>query len=187
MWVPPTKEAALAEVAAAATSAKWLHAFSAGVDYIASFIGASTLAVSNGRSAFSKSLAEYALMAMLHFNKQVPRCQQNRRDKKWDKFTMDVIEGKTVGFVGYGSIAQHTAKELAFSGKSVQEAKPLCEQKLLDDGEAFCYYEPEGLATPRSSPDVECVVALVDQWYLKYGEQQWKEEACASYKLHATS
>ena len=61
-----------------------------------------------------------------------------------------------------------------FVGKTVQEAKPLCEQKLIDDNEAFCYFEPDGLATPRSTPDTECVVALVDQWYLKYGEAEWK-------------
>ena len=36
------------------------------------------------------------------------------------------------------------------------------------------YFEPDGLATPRSTPDVECVVALVDQWYLKYGDAEWK-------------
>jgi len=71
-----------------------------------------------------------------------------------------------------------------FAGKSVQEAKPLCEQKLIDDGEAFCYYEPEGLATPRSSPDVECVVALVDQWYLKYGEDQWKAKVALTLTLN---
>ena len=71
-----------------------------------------------------------------------------------------------------------------FAGKSVQEAKPLCEQKLIDDGEAFCYFEPEGLATPRSSPDVECVVALVDQWYLKYGEDQWKAKVALTLTLN---
>jgi leucyl-tRNA synthetase len=59
-----------------------------------------------------------------------------------------------------------------FVGKTVQEAKPLCRQKLIDDGEAFTYFEPDGLATPRSTPDVECVVALVDQWYLKYGDAE---------------
>ena len=145
VWVPPSKEATLAEVAAAATSAKWLHAFSAGVDYIASFIGASKLAVSNGRSAFSKSLAEYALMAVLHFNKQVPRCQQNRLEKKWDKFTMDVIEGKTIGFVGYGSIAQHTAKlAKAFGMRSVALRRN--PEKAKDDPEPELVAATYGLA-----------------------------------------
>ena len=48
---------------------------------------------------------------------------------------------------------------------------------MVADGEAITYLEPEGLVTPRSTPDVECVVALVDQWYLKYGEKQWQARA----------
>eukprot|EP00325_Prymnesiales_sp_UTEX-LB-985_P010652 CAMPEP_0174761884 /NCGR_PEP_ID=MMETSP1094-20130205/109498_1 /TAXON_ID=156173 /ORGANISM="Chrysochromulina brevifilum, Strain UTEX LB 985" /LENGTH=1269 /DNA_ID=CAMNT_0015967831 /DNA_START=53 /DNA_END=3862 /DNA_ORIENTATION=+ len=59
------------------------------------------------------------------------------------------------------------------AGKPVIDAKPLCKKAMCDAGEAFTYLEPEGLVTPRSTPDVECVVALVDQWYLKYGQEQW--------------
>ena len=60
-----------------------------------------------------------------------------------------------------------------FKGTPVIDAKPKCKKAMCDAGEAFTYLEPEGLVTPRSTPDVECVVALVDQWYLKYGEEQW--------------
>ena len=61
-----------------------------------------------------------------------------------------------------------------FAGLSVQEAKPKCKAALCASGQAFTYLEPEGLVTPRSTPDVECVVALVDQWYLKYGAHEWQ-------------
>ena len=61
-----------------------------------------------------------------------------------------------------------------FKGMTVQQAKPLQKKAMIDDGEAFTYLEPEGPVFPRSTPDVECVVALVDQWYLKYGEKEWK-------------
>ncbi|EOD06225.1 hypothetical protein EMIHUDRAFT_44961, partial [Emiliania huxleyi CCMP1516] len=66
--------------------------------------------LSNGRGAFSSSLAEYALMAALHFNKQVARCQQNRRERRWDKFEMSVLRGQTLGLLGFGDIAQHVAR-----------------------------------------------------------------------------
>merc|ERR1719161_2296010 len=46
---------------------------------------------------------------MLHFNKQVARIQQNKRQKVWDRFLMPQLVGLTVGFVGYGDIAQTTA------------------------------------------------------------------------------
>ena len=60
-----------------------------------------------------------------------------------------------------------------FVGKTVQEAKPLCKKAMCDAGEALTYLEPEGPVFPRSTPEVECVVALVDQWYLKYGAKEW--------------
>lgn len=60
-----------------------------------------------------------------------------------------------------------------YRGLSVMDAKPLCKKKLCADGEAFTYQEPEGPVFPRSTPEVECVVANVDQYYLKYGEEAW--------------
>eukprot|EP00316_Scyphosphaera_apsteinii_P022855 CAMPEP_0119322566 /NCGR_PEP_ID=MMETSP1333-20130426/58600_1 /TAXON_ID=418940 /ORGANISM="Scyphosphaera apsteinii, Strain RCC1455" /LENGTH=1184 /DNA_ID=CAMNT_0007329827 /DNA_START=45 /DNA_END=3599 /DNA_ORIENTATION=- len=61
-----------------------------------------------------------------------------------------------------------------FVGKTVQVAKVETRKKMVQDGEAITYLEPEGFVTPRSTPDTECVVALVDQWYLKYGESDWQ-------------
>ena len=61
-----------------------------------------------------------------------------------------------------------------FVGKPVAEAKTLTRAKMVADGDAITYLEPEGLVTPRSTPDIECVVALVDQWYLKYGQSEWQ-------------
>ena len=60
--------------------------------------------------AFSSSLAEYALAAALHFNKQIPRCMQNKRDRLWDKFVMGELRGLTLGTLGAGSIAQATGR-----------------------------------------------------------------------------
>ena len=50
------------------------------------------------------------MTVFLHFDKQMVRVQKNRADRKWDKFIMSELRGKTVGFVGFGSIAQATAR-----------------------------------------------------------------------------
>jgi len=68
----------------------------------------------------------------------------------------------------------------AFKGLQVQEAKVKTKEKMVEEGDALMYREPEGMVTPRSTPEVECVVALVDQWYLKYGDADWK----AAVKAH---
>lgn len=62
-----------------------------------------------------------------------------------------------------------------FKGEPVQEAKPKVRQQMMDAGLAVAYAEPESEVISRSA-DV-CVVALVDQWYLDYGEEEWKAKA----------
>ena len=57
-------------------------------------------------------------------------------------------------------------------GKGVQDAKPLLKDKLVNSGEAVLYMEPEKTIMSRSGD--ECVVALCDQWYLDYGEKEWR-------------
>lgn len=54
-----------------------------------------------------------------------------------------------------------------YSGKSVEEAKPLVRQQLIDAGDAFAYAEPDGLVMSRSGD--ECVAGHLDQWFLNYG------------------
>ena len=58
-----------------------------------------------------------------------------------------------------------------FAGKSVQEAKKLVKERLIELGLAANYYEPESVVMSRSGD--ECVVALCDQWYITYGEPEW--------------
>ena len=45
----------------------------------------------------------------------------------------------------------------------------------LAAGEAALYYEPDKKVVSPSGD--ECVVAQVDQWFLKYGEAGWRAEA----------
>ncbi|XP_014609108.1 PREDICTED: leucine--tRNA ligase, cytoplasmic [Polistes canadensis] len=59
-------------------------------------------------------------------------------------------------------------------GKKVQDIKKQIQQALVRDGSAVIYYEPEKTIISRSND--ECVVALCDQWYLDYGEENWKKE-----------
>lgn len=95
-------------------SVTWVHTFSAGVDFIGTLISNrllnnNAITLTNGRGAFSSSLAEYIIASAFYFNKQICRLQQNRASRKWEKFTMSVLKGKTMGFIGYGDIAKSAA------------------------------------------------------------------------------
>ncbi|XP_007947303.1 leucine--tRNA ligase, cytoplasmic [Orycteropus afer afer] len=61
-----------------------------------------------------------------------------------------------------------------FKGQKVQDVKKTIQKKMIDSGDAFIYMEPERQVMSRSSD--ECVVALCDQWYLDYGEENWKKQ-----------
>lgn len=63
----------------------------------------------------------------------------------------------------------------AYKGEKVEVAKPKVKADLIASGDAFVYSEPEAMVTSRSG-DV-CVVSLEDQWYVDYGEDEWKSQA----------
>lgn len=67
-----------------------------------------------------------------------------------------------------------------FKGQKVQDVKKTIQKKMIDIGDAFIYMEPEKQVMSRSSD--ECVVALCDQWYLDYGEENWKKQTSQCLK-----
>jgi len=94
---------------------RWIHCLSAGVDSllpVLKSLGPEAMAVqvTNTKGAFSRSLAEYAVAVMMHFNKQITRLQANRVSRTWEKFVMNEVHGMTCGFIGFSDIGQHTAR-----------------------------------------------------------------------------
>lgn len=62
-----------------------------------------------------------------------------------------------------------------FKGQKVQDVKKPIQKMMVEKGEALIYMEPEKQVLSRSAD--ECVVALCDQWYLDYGNAEWKKQA----------
>lgn len=58
--------------------------------------------------------------------------------------------------------------------QTVSEVKDNIKQQMIDDHQAMRYWEPAGYVVSRSGD--ECVVALTDQWYLDYSNEEWKQE-----------
>eukprot|EP00178_Gracilaria_changii_P008767 TRINITY_DN2628_c0_g1_i1.p1 TRINITY_DN2628_c0_g1~~TRINITY_DN2628_c0_g1_i1.p1 ORF type:complete len:1091 (-),score=189.75 TRINITY_DN2628_c0_g1_i1:3691-6963(-) len=58
------------------------------------------------------------------------------------------------------------------AGEPVMKAKAKIKDYLIDSGQGQKYSEPEKKVMSRSGD--ECVVALCDQWYLEYGEPEWR-------------
>ncbi|OMP01193.1 Aminoacyl-tRNA synthetase, class Ia [Corchorus olitorius] len=95
---------------------------------------------------------------------------QNEKDKLAEAKKLVYLRGFTEGTMTVGT----------YAGKRVQEAKPLIRTELIESGQAIIYSEPEKKVMSRSGD--ECVVALTDQWYITYGEDDWLKlvEECLS-------
>ncbi|CAB3401861.1 unnamed protein product [Caenorhabditis bovis] len=62
-----------------------------------------------------------------------------------------------------------------YAGQKTADVKKVIQEDLIAEGLATKYVEPEKKVVSRSGD--ECVVALCDQWYLNYGDNEWKEAA----------
>lgn len=71
-----------------------------------------------------------------------------------------------------------------YKGTKVDVAKQKVKADMVAAGQAFVYNEPESVVISRSND--ECVVSLEDQWYIDYGEQNWKERALEALRLMNT-
>ncbi|XP_073932831.1 leucine--tRNA ligase, cytoplasmic isoform X1 [Castor canadensis] len=67
-----------------------------------------------------------------------------------------------------------------FKGQKIQDVKKPIQKRMIDAGDALIYMEPEKQVMSRSLD--ECVVALCDQWYLDYGEENWKKQTSQCLK-----
>ena len=61
-----------------------------------------------------------------------------------------------------------------YKDRLINEVKQIIRKKLIEAGLAVAYAEPEKKVESRSG-DI-CIVALADQWYITYGEEQWKNQ-----------
>lgn len=90
---------------------------------------------------------------------------QNDKDKLQEAKELVYLKGFYEGVMKIGE----------FKGEKVQDIKKKVQQIMLDKNEAVKYMEPEKQVISRSGD--ECVVALCDQWYLNYGDPDWKATA----------
>jgi len=71
-----------------------------------------------------------------------------------------------------------------FKGQKVMEVKDKIKEQLIAEGHAIRYAEPENQVISRSGD--ECVVATTDQWFLTYGEPEWRAKAEKALSLLQT-
>ena len=70
----------------------------------------SPIPLSNARSAFSRSLGEFFLMAMIYHTKNMHVFQEQQRRAEWKQHPVEMTCDKTLAIFGYGDIGAECAK-----------------------------------------------------------------------------
>uniref|UniRef100_A0AAQ5Y377 Leucine--tRNA ligase, cytoplasmic n=1 Tax=Amphiprion ocellaris TaxID=80972 RepID=A0AAQ5Y377_AMPOC len=104
-----------------------------------------------------------------------------------DKMVLPFEPVPIIDIPGYGNLsAPLVCDELKIQSQNDKEKLAEAKEKVYlkgfyegvsqhRPGEAMIYMEPEKQVMSRSAD--ECVVALCDQWYLDYGDPEWKQQA----------
>jgi phosphoglycerate dehydrogenase-like enzyme len=100
-----------------APGVRWVHSRSAGVETLVyPELAEAGIVVTNGRGAFSASLAEFVMAAVFHFAKDLRRLIRNQAARRWEQYVPGMVEGQAMGIVGYGDIGRTVAEKARAMG-----------------------------------------------------------------------
>ena len=104
----------------AAKRLKWVHAFGTGVDGIIDQRGlGKEVVVTSTRGIHGAPLSEIAILHMLSLARNFPRSLRSQDKHEWDRFRAKTLQGKRVGILGVGLIAEALAPRVKALGMTV--------------------------------------------------------------------
>ena len=99
---------------------KWIQALGTGVDGICDRPALRDgMIVTNMHGLHGESMSESALLSMLALARSLPRNLRNQARHAWERFTVKLVSGKTVGILGVGAIARDLAPRCKALGMKV--------------------------------------------------------------------
>jgi phosphoglycerate dehydrogenase-like enzyme len=103
--------APLRSVLGGSTRLRWIHSLAAGIDMLPlEQLRGTTITLTNSRGLYADALAEWVIAAMLWFARDLRRLNQNQAAHKWEPYTIERLEGKTLGIIGFGGIGRAVAR-----------------------------------------------------------------------------
>src|SRR5882762_7941948 len=103
-----------------AKSLKWVQALGTGVDGIADQPGLRRdVLLTNMHGFHGAPVSEAALLSMLALARGLPRSLRTQAKRRWDRFPVKLLKGKTVGIFGIGTIAAELAPKCKALGMKV--------------------------------------------------------------------
>ncbi|HJT16290.1 MAG TPA: NAD(P)-dependent oxidoreductase, partial [Thermoanaerobaculia bacterium] len=132
LLVRPRDGAALRDAWSAMKNVRWIHALGAGVDTLPFDLlrQRKDIVVTNSKGIYADALAEFVIAAILWFAKDLRRLFKNQEAHQWEPFTVERVEGATLGIFGFGGIGRAVAKRAEAIGMRVIANRDL--DALLD-------------------------------------------------------
>lgn len=96
---------------------KWVQGQFAGVDTFIKYkdlFNKRNILLTNAKGAFSPSLGEFVVAYLLYWEKNLGVFKDLQKEKNWKLAPVNMLQGKTMGIVGYGNIGAEVAKRLKF-------------------------------------------------------------------------
>jgi phosphoglycerate dehydrogenase-like enzyme len=99
---------------------KWVHSLGTGTDGITDspHLGKDVI-VTATRGIHGVPMSEMAFLMMLAFNRDLRRIERQRAEQKWERYPGTLLDGKTVGILGLGAIAEDMAPRFKAFGMNV--------------------------------------------------------------------
>ena len=90
---------------------RWIQFTSAGVDHLwQPSLGEANVAVTTTRGIHAFPMAEFVMSCVLAFEKGVPRMLRSQAERRWDRFMVEELLGKTMVLLGVGEIGRGVAR-----------------------------------------------------------------------------
>jgi D-2-hydroxyacid dehydrogenase (NADP+) len=103
-----------------ATNLKWIQALGTGVDNLIDLPSLrSDVMVTNVQGIHGAPMSEAAITAMLALSRDLPRVVRNQDRHLWERWPARLLDGKTLGILGIGVIAEALAPKCKVLGMTV--------------------------------------------------------------------
>lgn len=118
--IAPRYGAVLTELWRELANVRWMHTLAAGVDFLPfDLLQRTNMVVTNSRGLYADALGEFAIAAMLWFAKDLRRMVRNQDARRWEPYTVERLEERTVGIIGYGGVGEAVGRRAAALGMHV--------------------------------------------------------------------
>lgn len=118
--VAPRYGALLTELWRELANVRWMHTLAAGVEFLPfDLLRRTNVVVTNSRGLYADALGEFAIAAMLWFAKDLRRMIRNQDARRWEPYTVERLEERTVGIIGYGGVGEAVGRRAATLGMHV--------------------------------------------------------------------